>query len=369
MRARASFYATIFALLAVFAFAAGCAKTPDDAQITSDVQSKINVDSGLQGKQIAVQTATGSVTLSGTVDNEAQRDAAARYAASSPGVKQVVNNIQVAAPSEAQAQAQPEPPPSEPAPAASVEHKPSRSRHHHDRAPKNEDSADAQQETPPATQAQESAPPMPAAPPAQEAVPATPQAPPPPQMMTIPSGTVLSVRLLDPINSETAQQGQTFRATLSTPLSVDGVTAIPAGYEVQGHVVEVQSAGKFKGKSLLTLQLDDLSVRNKRYEIQTDQFHREGSSRGKNTAEKVGGGAVVGAIIGGIFGGGKGAAIGSAAGAGVGGGAQAVTKAQQIDLPTETQLSFTLQAPVTVAQTKRSPHQSDPKLDTDQNNQ
>ncbi len=367
MKARTSFYVTMFALAAALAFAAGCSKAPNDAQITSDVQSKISADSGLQGKQIAVQTNAGSVTLSGTVENEAQREAAARYAAGSPGVKQVVNNIEVAAPG-AQAEAQPQPGP-EPPQQTAASSMPSPARHHHARhheASNNDDSASsggASQEAPAMAQTQESAPPpSPATQPVPDAAPATPPPPPPPPQLTLPSGTVLSVRLVDPLNSETAQQGATFRATLNSPLSVDGQTAIPAGYEVEGHVAEVQSAGKFKGKSLLTLQLDRLIVGKKSYSIQTDQFHREGSSRGKNTAEKVGGGAVVGAIIGGIFGGGKGAAIGSAAGAGVGGGVQAATKAQQVDLPSETQLSFTLQAPVTVTQTKRSPHQSSPSL-------
>ena len=55
-----------------------------------------------------------------------------------------------------------------------------------------------------------------------------------------------------------------------------------------------------------------------------------------------------GAIIGGIAGGGKGAGIGAAAGGGLGGGVQAATKGQQIKLPSETVLNFTLQNPLTV---------------------
>ena len=93
------------------------------------------------------------------------------------------------------------------------------------------------------------------------------------------------------------------------------------------------------------MQLDSLSSAGRTYNIQTDQY-KKGSSRGKNTAEKVGGGAS--AASSGIAGGGKGAAIGAAAGAGVGGGVQAATKAQQIKLPSETVLNFMLQQPVTV---------------------
>jgi len=204
-------------------------------------------------------------------------------------------------------------------------------------------------------------PPAPAPPPA-PAAPVPPPPPPPPQKVTIPSGTTLAVRLVDAIDSETATQGQTFHATLNSPLAVDGDTAIPAGYNVEGHVVTVQSAGKFAGQSLLVLQLDRISAAGKYYNIQTDQYKKQGSSRGKNTAEKVGAGAGIGALIG-ALGGGKGAAIG-AAGGGLGGGVQAATKGQQIKLPSETVLNFTLQAPVTVVATNRGPNAGRQKLDT-----
>jgi hypothetical protein len=180
------------------------------------------------------------------------------------------------------------------------------------------------------------------------AAPATPPPPPPPQKVTVPAGTTLAVRLVDAIDSERNQTGETFRATLNSPLSVEGDIAIPSGYDVEGHMVEVKSAGKFAGQSSLVLQLDRISVGGKSYSIQTDQYKRQGSSRGKNTAEKVGAGAAIGAIIGGIAGGGKGAAIGAAAGGGLGGGVQAATKGQQIKLPSETVLNFTLQSPLTV---------------------
>jgi len=158
----------------------------------------------------------------------------------------------------------------------------------------------------------------------------------------------MTIRLIDSIDTEKNQVGDTFHATLNAPLSAEGMEAIPAGTDVTGHIVDLKSAGKFAGQSLVVLQLDSISSNGKSYSLQTDQYRKEGSSRGKNTAEKVGGGAIIGGIIGAIAGGGKGAAIGSAAGAGVGGGAQAASKKQSIKLLSETVLNFTLQAPVTV---------------------
>jgi len=172
--------------------------------------------------------------------------------------------------------------------------------------------------------------------------------------VTIEQGTQLSVRLIDSIDTEKNQVGDTFHATLNAPLSVGNVEAIPQGTDVTGHIVELKSAGKFAGQSVVVLQLDSIKTNGQSYSLQTDQYRKEGKSRGKNTAEKVGGGAIIGGIIGAIAGGGKGAAIGSAAGAGVGGGAQAASKSQQIKLPSETVLNFTLQAPLIVVKPQDS---------------
>jgi len=342
---KAKLYVYLGVLLLLFSMGIACNKTPNDAQIGNDVQNRLNADSGLQGKQLSVQSANGTVTLSGNVANDGERDAAARYAASVPGVKQVINNLQVAPAAPAIAEAKPEstPEPVKPAPA---------------RARKRV----VKEHRAEASEPSNSMPPPPPANTAESITPTAPAPPPPPQKLTIPSGTTLAVRLVDTIDSERAQPGQTFHATLDSPLAVEGETAVPAGYDVEGHIIDVKSAGKFAGQSVLVLQLDRLKVGEKYYNIQTDQFRRQGSSRGKNTAEKVGAGAGIGAIIGAIAGGGKGAAIGAAAGGGLGGGVQAATKGQQIKLPSETVLNFTLQGPVTVVATNRGPNENRPRL-------
>jgi hypothetical protein len=84
--------ALVFMLLG---FAVGC-KRSNDNEITSEVLQRINTDSGLRNKQIAVAAASGVVTLSGTVDDITQWNAAASYASSVKGVKQIVNNVQIA---------------------------------------------------------------------------------------------------------------------------------------------------------------------------------------------------------------------------------------------------------------------------------
>jgi hypothetical protein len=333
---------SLFFLAAILGLGAGCAKKPDDAKVAGDIQTKFSQDSGLSGKQLSVQASEGTVTLAGTVDNDSQREAASRQAASVPGVKQVINNLQVGT---AAVPRSVEPSPvTESKPEPTRREKKSHKSHSAENAGMN-DGASATGSGSRDTMANNSAPA-----PAQVTPPPPPAPPPPPKKMIVDQGTQLSVRLADPIDSEKNQTGETFHATLNNPITSDGEEVVAAGSDVTGHIAELKSAGKFAGQSVVVLQLDSITSGGRTYNIQTDQYRKQGSSRGKNTAEKVGGGAAIGAIIGAIAGGGKGAAIGAAAGGGVGGGVQAATKSQQIKLPSETVLNFTLQAAVTVIQ-------------------
>lgn len=352
-------------LVIVLGLGVACSRKPDDAKISSDIQNKFGQDSGLSSKQLNVQSANGVVTLSGNVDNDAQREAASRQAASVPGVREVVNNLQVGsapAPPPTQsntAQASPAPP-EKMKPAPTKRARKSRGSSDDQAANSSGDDSMANNQAPPPANPN----PTPDGP--ANTPPPPPPPPPAPKHYIIDQGTQISVRLIDPIDSEKNQTGDTFHATLNAPISSDGDEAVPAGVELTGHLVEVRSAGKFAGQSLVAMQLDTLATGGKTYNLQTDQYKKQGSSRGKNTAEKVGGGAVLGGIIGAIAGGGKGAAIGAAAGAGVGGGVQAATKAQQIKLPSETVLNFTLQSPLTVTQAA-SPDANRQKLSTPNN--
>ena len=355
-----------FVIAIILAASLGCAKKLDDAKMSSEIQTKFSQDSGLSTKQLSVQANNGVVTLSGTVDNDAQRDAAGRQAASIPGVKTVINNLQIgdataaAAPAPAApTQVASNPPDVKPEPGAMK--KTEKTRKHKDSKPPRDSAYDVnnpndQQAAPQQMASNDQTPPGAAPPPPPADVNPTPvpPPPPPPKKFIVDQGTQMTVRLVDAIDSEKNQTGDTFKATLNAPLTSDGEEVVPAGSDIAGHLVSVKSAGKFAGQSEVVMQLDSLTAGGKTYNLQTDQYRKTGSSRGKNTAEKVGGGAVIGSIIGALAGGGKGAAIGAAAGAGVGGGVQAATKSQQIKFPSETVLNFTLQAPVTVVQAPSS---------------
>lgn len=336
---KARFSSVVLALAMISALAAGvaCNRGVSDAQLAGQVQNKISADQGIQSRQISVQSSNGVVTLNGTVNNDTERAAAANDAAQINGVKTVVNNLQVGAPQTAAAQEEPPAaPPVEEAPAPRHHSTPRRA------APARHASApDTSTYSSPIVASDNNPAPAPAMAPA-------PPSPPPVRKVMVPGGTAFAVRLVDALDSETAQAGQTFHASLSDPVYVNDEVVIPQNADVEGRVVSVKSAGHFQGQSELVLELTRLTINGKTYGLQTNQWSKQGTSRGKRTAATVGGGAALGAIIGGIAGGGKGAAIGSVIGAGAGTGVQGATKGQQIQLPSESVLNFQLQNSINV---------------------
>jgi len=165
---------------------------------------------------------------------------------------------------------------------------------------------------------------------------------------TIPSGTVLKVRMIDGVDSETSQLGQTFQASLDDPVIIDGQTVVPRGADIVAKLVEDKQSGKISGRTELTLDLVSMRVNGKMVDLTTQEVTTSSGSRGAKSAKVIGGAAAVGAVMGGIFGGGKGAAIGATSGAGAGGAVQVLTKGQKVKIPAETRLTFTLQNSVSI---------------------
>ena len=166
--------------------------------------------------------------------------------------------------------------------------------------------------------------------------------------ITIPAGQPLLVRMIDGVDSKKNNVGDIFHASLETDLNVNGSLVARKGTDVYGRLAEAKEAGHLSGSSELQLELTRMVISGQDYPVVSSDYTLKGKGRGANTAEKVGGGAVLGAIIGGIAGGGKGAAIGAGAGSAAGAGVQVLTRGQQVKVPSETLLEFRLQQPVTV---------------------
>jgi hypothetical protein len=166
--------------------------------------------------------------------------------------------------------------------------------------------------------------------------------------VTIPAGTRISVRTIDSIDSTRNHVGYLFQASLEEPLSVDGNVVVPKGADVYGRLEGSKETGTFTGRSELKLELTGIVVHGQTVPLVTGEYEVSGKSKGESTAKRTVGGAALGSIIGALAGGGKGAAIGAGTGAGVGAASEIITKGDQVRIPSETLLDFTLQQSVTI---------------------
>ncbi len=170
-----------------------------------------------------------------------------------------------------------------------------------------------------------------------------PQQPPPPQMVDLPSGTAIRVRLDQDLGSKISQAGDSFSATVADDVLVNGQAVIARGARAEGTVIDAKPLGRFKGGAYLALRLERVQTAGGSYPVATSTVSKVEQGKGKRSAEFIGGGAGLGALIGGLAGGGKGALIGGLVGAGGGTAGSAFTGNKQILLPAETMLTFRLE--------------------------
>jgi hypothetical protein len=308
-------------------------KRGDDA-IATDIKAQMFSEPALKSASVDVTTKDGVVTLAGQVPDDAARLAAYKIATGTQGVTKVNDQMSVASAQSAPAAAEP----ATPAPVETP--KPARTR----------TSRPKQSVTPQQPAVASAAPPYNPPPTDSGNAVYAPAAPPPPQpvTVTVPSNTVVTVRTIDAIDSATNHAGEVFKASLDAPIVVDNKVIVPTGADAYLKLINASSAGHISGRSELSLALTSVVFQGKTYNVETSDVKQSGASRGKRSAATIGGGAALGALIGAVAGGGKGAAIGAAVGGGAGTGVQVLTKGQQVKIPSETRLDFTLQQPVDI---------------------
>jgi outer membrane lipoprotein SlyB len=355
MRHRPALSVAMFAI----ALAAGCSSKVNDAALVTTIKSEMFSDAQLKDSNLQVTSTNGQVTLTGSVSSDGARYEAFKLATQTPGVTKVNDQMSVlAAQTSAPAPIAPAPEPkvvAAPAPPKKIEEP--RKLHLKQREAKREEEFaqnTASQQPPPPAQNPPMPPPNMDNPPAQPAAAPEPPPPPPPppapqpRPVQVAAGSTITIRMIDGVDSSVNKAGEIFHASLEAPIVVDNEVIVPKGADVSVRLSNASSAGHISGQSELHLELVKMEFQGKSYPLVSSTYSVSGESRGKDSAKKIGGGAVLGALIGAIAGGGKGAAIGAGVGGGAGTVYQGATQGKAVKIPSETKLDFQLDQPVTV---------------------
>jgi len=172
-----------------------------------------------------------------------------------------------------------------------------------------------------------------------------------PHTVTLAAGTTLGVRIGETLSSSRNQPGDSFLATLTQQLVIDGFIIAERGARMEGRVVDAAQAGRGRGSARLSVSIVRLATADgQNIRIRTEPYNKDGANQAAMDAAKVGGGAAIGAVIGAIAGGGKGAAIGAGAGGAVGAGDVLLTHGRPVEIPVETRVNFRVQEPVTITE-------------------
>ncbi|HEY6376939.1 MAG TPA: BON domain-containing protein [Edaphobacter sp.] len=367
-----------------------------DAQVEANVLKALAGSSQLADQSISTDTVYGTVTLSGTVRDEASRDLAEKLVSTTQGVKKVVDELTIGgsapaaasvtnptddtagqgtnpnlqsdgtmAPSTAQ-QSQPVPPQNYPGNAAPPQSYPGNAA-----PPQGYPNGSAQQQgypdnsVPPQASAQQQAP-SPQYGPYRRPY-ARPYGPPPspygqqqpyayaqPQPVVVqrggdpvivPAGTVLRVRINQGMDSRKTAPGTPFDGVILSDVVAGGAIAIPRGAAVQGVVADVHNAGQFKGRGGLSLQLTQVTLGGQTYPLASNLWLQQGADKTGSTVGNTVGLSALGAMIGAVAGGGVGAAVGAGVGGVAGLGVSSASRQGEAMIPAEAALSFSLAQP------------------------
>jgi len=353
-----------------------------DAQVEANVLSALAGAPSLADQPISTTTTYGVVTLSGTVKDDASKKLAAQLASTSPGVKKVVDSLEVGDIGAVATEAAPEgaaplpnnaPPPDQ-----------SAQQDQNTQPDQNAQGAPQEQQQP---DAQQPGPPQPGPPQGQYPNSAGNQQPPqsgygpqggPPQypgqypgqyvpyqggqgypgqgypgqrggkQVTVMAGAPLQIRVSQGMDGKHTQVGTTFNGILMNDVMAGGAIALPRGSEIEGVVVDAKAAGGLTGSGALALQLTTISIGGQQYPLQSAVWGVNGPSKTGRTVNNTVGLGLLGAVIGGVAGGGVGAGVGAVAGGTAGLAASAATSGPQAFVPPESLLNFRLAQPTTV---------------------
>ena len=154
-------------------------------------------------------------------------------------------------------------------------------------------------------------------------------------LITLPSGAVIPVRLSDEVNSSHDKAGELYTGTVDPSVLVHDHVVIPRGTEAHIRLVEVKKGGHLHGKAKVRLELVSLIMNGERLGVETNQpSKKEGAAHAKASAEARKGSESSGAAV-------------TGSPASLAGPVIAALSAAKVDVKPGSRIEFTLEAPFT----------------------
>jgi hypothetical protein len=181
---------------------------------------------------------------------------------------------------------------------------------------------------------------------------------------TLAEGTVIQLELNDHLSSKLNREGDTFTASVTTPLYVSEHLVVPKGSLVTGNISRIIRPGRFKGKAVMNLvfqsiripgrgdvpilaSLDRLDLAKGSAKVMSESRVEGDGSAGQDVV-RVAAPSLAGAGIGSLAGGGSGSAIGAGIGAAVGLGTVFTTRGKDLEILRGSGMEIRLDRPLQV---------------------
>lgn len=168
-----------------------------------------------------------------------------------------------------------------------------------------------------------------------------------PRSKLVPEGTVLQVRLSQPLSSKQNQTGQPFEAVLDEDIEVEGRSVVSRKTRVIGRLVEVKASGR-GGQAKMVLTLTTLMVDNQEIPIETNLMVIETESTKGRKRKGVAKSVMKGVAIGGISDGGSGAARGAVISGSIGAAKALTTTGPEVEFQPDQLFAFHFAKPTEI---------------------
>jgi hypothetical protein len=178
------------------------------------------------------------------------------------------------------------------------------------------------------------------------------------ETFAVPAGTTLHTRLLQTLSTKLNFQGDSFVATVSEPLVIEGRHIIPVGSTVEGRITWLRRPGRIRGAGEMRLDAEKVNLADGRNfpinavlvnaygaegaRVVGEEGYVQGPRSLRKDLEEIGLGMGGGGFLGTLIGGFHGAVIGGAVGGAAGLADTLRRRGAELTLPTGTQLNYQL---------------------------